>query len=289
MSRPTENLEALTHKLCEASQAQYVNPYQELSWPETLEESAWCFSPELLSLYGIPRFDTLPEATQKKLSFWETVNFFSLNIHGERALMEGLAARLYKKAFYPVSAYLHHFLDEENKHMVYFGGFCNRYAGKIYSSRTVTFPRDYAPGELDFLFFAQVMIFEEIVDVYNIKMSQDSRLPEIIREINRYHHRDEARHLSFGRLLVRDLFHQHAEAWPPEVLVRVREQLKHYFLKTWKEFYNPDVYRDCGLEDPYTLMDEAFDSASARKQRRDISAKCMTYLLDTGILEEDPL
>jgi hypothetical protein len=42
--------------------------------------------------------------------------------------MQGLAARLYRKDLLGVASYLHHFLDEENKHSVYFGGFCTRYA-----------------------------------------------------------------------------------------------------------------------------------------------------------------
>ena len=31
--------------------------------------------------------------------------------------------------------------------MVYFGTFCNRYAGKIYPERKLAFPREYAPGD----------------------------------------------------------------------------------------------------------------------------------------------
>ena len=119
-----------------------------------------------------------PTISGKRLSFCETVNFFSLNIHGEKRLIEGLARRLYRRGMEDLTAYLHHFLDEENKHMVYFGGFCTEYAGKVYPDRKVAFPREYAAGEEDFLFFAQVLIFEEIVDVYNVHLATDERLPD---------------------------------------------------------------------------------------------------------------
>ena len=190
-------------KLCNASRRNYVNPYDHIQWPESLDQDQWFFSSELLSLYGTPLYRDMTEEQKKRLSFYETVNFFSLNIHGEKALVEGLAHRAYRSNMESVTPYLHHFLDEENKHMVYFGGFCQRYAGKVYRDRKLMFPREYAPGEEDFLFFAKVLIFEEIVDVYNMAMAKDSRLPAIVRRINLAHHLEESRHLAFGRLFVK--------------------------------------------------------------------------------------
>src|SRR2546425_4636400 len=197
-------------KLCDASVKEYINPYSYLEWPETMDLEQWFTSPELMSLYGTDVYDGLTEADKKRLSFYEAVNFFSLNIHGERSLVQGLAERLYRKGNDEITHYLHHFLDEENKHMVYFGGFCTRYAGKIYPDKKMVFPRDYEPGEEDFIFFAKVLVFEEIVDVYNVAMSRDERLVPLARRINLLHHRDEARHLVFGRRIVADLFARHA-------------------------------------------------------------------------------
>ena len=42
-----------------------------------------------------------------------------------------------------LSPYLHHFLDEENKHMIYFGRFCTDYANKIYPDKKLVFPREH--------------------------------------------------------------------------------------------------------------------------------------------------
>jgi len=143
----------LVEKLCEASKRQYVNPYEYLEWPDALNVETWCTSPELVSLFGTPVYERLTEAERKRLSFYEAVNFFSLNIHGEKSLIEGLAQRVYRRENDLITPYLHHFLDEENKHMVYFGGFCRKYAGKVYPDRKMTIPRDFAPGEEDFLFY----------------------------------------------------------------------------------------------------------------------------------------
>src|SRR5262249_18472487 len=122
-------------KLCAASIRGYINPDSDIGWPDTVGSDQWCTSPELISLYGTSVYDSLSAAAQKRLSFYEAINFFSINIHGEKSLIRGLARRLYGKSIDGVSRYLHHFLDEENKHMMYFAGFCMRYAGKVYPNR----------------------------------------------------------------------------------------------------------------------------------------------------------
>lgn len=275
-------------KLCEVSIRDYINPYSELDWPETLDFEQWFTSPELISLYGTEVYEDLTEAQQMRLSFYEAVNFFSLNIHGEKPLVEGLARRLYKKGNDEISPYLHHFLDEENKHMVYFGGFCMKYAGKIYADKKIAFPREYEPGEEDFLFFAKALVFEEIVDVYNVAMARDERLARIARQINLLHHRDEARHLVFGRQIVKEIFARYAPRWKEETLLSVREYLKNYLAATWKEYYNPDVYRDSGISSPFDVQQIAFHADSSRAHRRRISDGCVRYLLENNILEEEP-
>ncbi len=285
----TADLDATVNRLCAASRKQLVDPYLDIDWPETLEREQWFFSPELVSIAGTPTWEALDEPARKRLSFFEAVNFFSLNVHGERMLVAGLAARLYTRAHERVSPYLHHFLDEENKHMVYFGGFCRRYAGGIYPEKKLAFPAaELAPGEEDFLFFAKVLVFEELVDVYNRTMAADERLVPIARAIQLLHHREEQRHLVFGRQYVLELFHELAPGWTPEVLARVRETLVRFLQATWKEYYSPQAYRDAGLAEPYALQREAHGSAHARAQRREVSRRCLDFLLEGGLLEEEP-
>jgi hypothetical protein len=275
---------AVAEKLTEKSIAQGVRP--ELDWPASKEafDGAWCMSPELVSLHGTPAWDALTLAEQQKLAFHECANFFALNIHGERALMEGLAKRLYKRDTADVSHYIHHFLAEENQHMTWFGGWCRRYAGGIYPDRKVTLPRSYAPGEEDLLFFAKVMVFELVVDAYNQRMAKDERLHPLVREINRRHHEDESRHLAFGRLVVEDLWTRHAARWTDEVKAAIRTYMAAYLEATWREYYNPDVYKDAGLADPYRIAREAFAAPAARARRDEIGARCTRVLRELELL-----
>jgi para-aminobenzoate N-oxygenase AurF len=285
MSAPAD-LQAAARALSRASRRRYRNPYGAVEWPEAIEPDAWCFSPELLSLHGTAEYEALGEPERQRLSFLEAVNFFSLNVHGERALMEGLARRLYTRDHLETSDYLHHFLDEENKHMVLFGEFCLRYAGKVYPDRHLAVPREYEPGEKDFLFFAQVMVFEEIVDHYNARMARDGRLHPLVRRINLLHHLDESRHLAFGRKRVKDLWDRHAPRWRPETRAAAAEHLRGYLQATWSEYFSADVYRDAGLANPAGLRAAARAGEAAAERHRRATERCRRFLTRAGILPE---
>jgi hypothetical protein len=275
-------LDAVAKRLTDAS-IHAANEAVPLAWPASLPDDAWCMSPELVSLHGLPAWNALDLAGQRRLAFFECVNFFTLNIHGERALMEGIARRLYAKDLADHTHDLHHFLAEENQHMTWFGGFCRRYAGKIYPDRKLVLPREHARGEEDVLFFARVMIFELLVDTFNRRMAKDERLHPLVREINRRHHEDESRHLAFGRLLVEDLWRRHAPAWSDETRAAVPVYLAAYLAATWREYYNPDVYKDAGIPEPIRTAREAFASDVARARRAEIETKCVRVLRDMGL------
>jgi hypothetical protein len=269
-------LAAAVTRLSERSQ--HADTSAPLAWPATISGEALCFSPELSSLYGTPAWDQLDDAQRRRLAFFECVGFFALNIHGERALLEGLARRLYKRDLAPHAHYLHHFLAEENRHMSWFGGFCERYAGRVYPDRKLVLPREHAPGEDDVLFFARVLIFELLVDGYNRRMARDPRLHPLVREINRRHHEDESRHLAFGRLVVEDLWRRHAPTWPDAVRAALPAYLDAYLTATWREFHNPDVYRDAGLPDPLRLARESFEHPAAAARRAELAARAHRFI-----------
>ena len=284
---------AIAKKLTAVSEKIYPIPSQRIDWEDTVATDQWFTSPELISLYGTSEFDQLTESQQKVLSFWDAVNYYSLNINGEIPLVKGLTDRLFVQGNENIVSYLHHFIDEENKHMQYFGRFCQGYAGKVYPDKKIVFPRDYVEGEEEFLFFLKVLIFEEISDYYNIAQSKDERLHPIARSINLLHHQDEARHLIFGRQIVKELFDLYRPTWSEEVLSNLRGYIQHYITATWREYYNPEVYRDAGLDklgigSPYELYQCAYNSATAKKTRETVSKKFVSYLLETEILIEEP-
>jgi len=200
--------------------------------------------------------------------------------------MQGLAGRLYAAQPSEISDYLHHFLDEENKHSIWFGRFCLQYAGRVYADRKVVFPRDYAEGEEDFLFFAKVAIFEEIVDRYNAAMAADDRLVPVARAINANHHADETRHLAFGRSAVVELWERHSRVWPRDTVDGVRTHLAGFVTATWREYYNPEVYRDAGLAEPVAVARAAWSHETQRAHRATMTSRCGRFLADAGIVDD---
>jgi hypothetical protein len=272
-------------RLSRVSERTYQNPYTTVDWPAALDPTAdWFSSPELLSLYGTGYWDDLNESTRRQLGFLEAANFYSLNIHGEKSLMQGLATRLYRPDLLDVAGYLHHFLDEENKHSVYFGGFCTRYA-KVYRSRHVVFGTERPRDVEDFLFFAKTMVFEEIADQYNQAQGRDERLHPLARFINENHHREETRHLVFGRELVSAIWH--GSGWDEQTRAGLGDHLTEFLLASWREYYNPDVYADLGLADPWQVAEQAWASPAQRRHRGLISARCVDFLTSLGVLPEE--
>ena len=284
-----QSLVDLASSLSSISEKKYNNPYSEFVWPDNISEESWLFSPGLISIYGTDLYQSLDIKEKKKLAFWEGINFFSLNIHGEKSLLKGLTDRLYSRWPGEVSDYLHHFVDEENKHMSVFGHFCHNYAGKVYPSKLVALPKNHQEGEEDFLFFIRVVIFEHIVDYFNVTIAKDQSVDPFVRKIHKYHHNDEGRHLAFGRKITKQIFDQYKPKWSTETLVDLRQYIENYLQSCWREYYNPSVYKDAlPMADSYSLYEQAWENSYSQALRKKASQACIQFLLENGILDKEP-
>jgi hypothetical protein len=283
-----ESASELAVRLSRASVAKLWNVYTAIEWPQALDFSEWFMPPELVSLHGTGSWERLDGDARKKLSFYELVNFFSLTLQGERPLVQGLCNQMYSRQNADITDYIHHFLDEENKHMVMFGEFCHRYAGKVYPQKKLPLPKEYAKGEEDVTFFIKVLVVEELGDYYNVAIARDERVHPLAREINKIHHRDEARHIIFGKRLLEELFHRYSPSWSEQTLQGMRIWLGHYLRASWADFYNPSMYRDAGVPDAYAARETALSAPCCREHRSRVSQRLLEYLLETGILQEVP-
>ncbi|MDF1782512.1 MAG: diiron oxygenase [Alcanivoracaceae bacterium] len=276
----------LSDTLSRASQKRFRNVFSDFSWPEQLDGDERFYTPELISLYGTAQYDALDYAARRKLGFYELINFFSLNIHGEKYLLAGMSDRLYRKYPAEISRYIHHFIDEENKHMSLFGNFCSRYH-RVYPDKKF-YTGDKAKNAYeDILFFSKVVVFEEIVDYYNLTLANDEKVHPLVRDINRYHHEDEVRHLAFGRKIVADLFAECRDDLSDGDLAFIEEHVYEYFLATMKEYCNPYAYRDTGIRATY----EAYRAATASDAWRDrlalLSRQCLASFETAGVIRRD--
>ena len=275
-------LERVAGKLVQLTRADSYDPYTDLEWPAEID-GLW-MAPELMSVHGTPLEDELDERTYRDLNKWECTSFFSLNVNGIRDLLLALTGRLHKPGFEFVSEYMHCFIDEENEHMWYFARFCNDYAGKIYEDRAVGAEDVPEPDIDNFLMFARALVFEELVDIYNRKMSYDERLHPFVQQINRLHHQDEVRHIAYGRLYADLTFKQLEEKYPQSRLEPVREAVERFIQLCIVRLYPAEVYRDAGLERPARLRKELLRHPARVDYNRKLRASIAKHFVNAGIL-----
>ena len=239
---------ALIDRLIGLSRDKSYDAYSRFDWPETLPvEGLWC-SEDLLTTYGTPFHGELTDEQLHNLSKWEAINFYSLNVHGIKTVLEFVCRCIYEPRYAGLSEYLHFFMAEENAHMWFFARFCQQYGGKIYVSPNISIGSQTDALERDLYMFASTVIFEEFVDYYNHRVGKNDAVPDIVREINYQHHVDESRHVSFGREVVRDLFAELRQTAPSEdQLSRISRTFKGLIGHFIGLMYCRDAYEDADV------------------------------------------
>jgi hypothetical protein len=215
------------------------------------------------------------------------VNIFSLNVHLIRELIGEVADRIYATRFPGLSDFFHDFISEENKHMWFFATFCLRYGGKVYPSGKM-FSVDSSDEEVlrDLMVFGRILIAEELCDAFNMRMAEDTRLPDLVQQINRVHHRDESRHIAFGRQMMRTLSERAASVAGEEGLRAVSDYLTRYMTVCLQSFYNPAMYTDAGIDGGRRLRARLLDDPAREQIHRDLMSKTSTFLERLGLGSE---
>ncbi|WMX46377.1 diiron oxygenase [Streptomyces roseicoloratus] len=280
-----DRFRGILDRLATKSIDDYYNPYRLFEWPDRLPEDMWWMSPELTTTHGTEWAEKLTPQQLHTLSKHESINFYSLNVHGIRELLVEVVNRIHTAGFETPSEFFHHFIGEENEHMWFFAEFCLRYGGRIYK-QPAGGAEGTAPSEKiqSLLVFARILIFEELVDHFNAKMAEDERLHETIRGINRIHHQDESRHIAFGRELVGLLHQDLRETATEQELDDVSAYLRRYMKHSFESLYHPQVYRDAGLENPHAVRRALLESPARVEAEQHTFRKTARYLEKTGII-----
>ena len=266
----------------------YYNPYSMFDWPDAIEPGMPWMSESLTTLAGTEMWDELTREQQIALTKYEAINFFSLNIHGIRELLNDVVMRIHERTYADVSEFLHHVIGEENEHMWFFAQFCLRYGGRLYPAQPALKAdsvEHLSTVARELIVFARILIFEEIVDYYNAHMATDQSLPVIAREINRVHHQDESRHVAFGRMIFTNLLAQVAKRDPNEVPV-VAEYLESYLQYSIATLYNPAAYRDAGIPDALALRRRALEHPARIEAHEQVLKRTRKFLSKAGVGRE---
>ncbi len=271
-------------KITQVSIDNHYNVYTRFDWPDSLASDAQWMSPELMSVYGTEYENQIDEPTRRLLGKWESINFYSLNIHGIRELIMEVTRRIHTPGYEDSSEFFHRFIGEENDHMWFFAQFCERYGPKIYPD--VSFKLESTGDGLaeDFLIFARIVIFEEIVDYFNMRMGRDARLDPHVQKINWVHHEDESRHIAGGRQIIKQLHQRLRETASPELLAKLDQYVKRYISTSLASLYNPRVYADAGLPQPHAMRRELLQHPARRQRHRDFVKRIVDFMVSSQIL-----
>lgn len=283
----SERLREILDRLSSMSIEDYYNPYQMFDWPDSLPQEMWWMSPELTTTHGTEIAAELSQEQLYQLSKYESINFYSLNVHGIRELLIEVTGRIHTDEFATPSEFFHHFIGEENEHMWFFAQFCLRYGAKIYKQPrggAETIPPSNAAS---LLVFARILIFEELVDHFNSKMALDERLNDTIRKINRIHHQDESRHIAFGRELVRTLFDGFREQATPEELTQVSDYLRRYMTYSFESLFSPQVYKDAGIPSPLEVRRRLLTGPRRPEFEAQVFRKTYSFLTKHGLIQAE--
>lgn len=286
------NVDEVIDRLSRRSVDNYWNPYTTINWPEAVDPECWWMDQDLLTIHGTEYEENLDEATRKSLSKWESVNFYSLNIHGIREVLVEVALRVDTQPFDFADDFLHHFLGEENEHMWFFAKLCKKYAGKIYTKAEVKMFGEevFTPAERDLIVFINTFIFEEIVEFVNMRVGRSKVVPDIIREVNWLHHLDESRHVAFGRRMVTILNERLratlSGADADAAGQRLDAHIRGYMSRSVDVLYRAEVYRDAGCADPFRMRNALRRHPARDAHHQRMLGRAIKFLRGEGLLSD---
>lgn len=261
------------------------NPFADIQWPESIPEDTLWMPKQLMTVYGTKAAEALSEEDWVRLSKWESIWFYSFNVHGERHLLRDVLDCMHTPGYEDISEYMHHFVCEENNHSWFFSYFCTRYGGKVYTDKRIQFQAEIpTPAVQAFLTFARILILEEILDYYNVAIEKDQNIPDIIRQLNRLHHFEEARHMTFGRMLVADPFETVVKTGTDDDVFSCQNYLQRYITWCVESLYYPQMYRDAQIHDAYAFRNAVMADPARQDHHDALTSRIKTFLIKIGAL-----
>ncbi|MFS3127792.1 AurF N-oxygenase family protein [Nocardioides sp. Bht2] len=201
-SAPGPGNDAVAARLLKSVARQSYDPEIDIDWSADADPELFWMSPERLSLYGTPLFDSLTREQQVELSKHEIASIASVGLWFEIILMQILLRDVY--ASDPRSARTHFELTEiadECRHSLMFGKAIGHFGAPAYGPRgwIHKLAPVYPYLSTGAAAYASILIGEEPVDRLQREMQNDDRVQPLVRQVSRIHVIEEARHVSFAR------------------------------------------------------------------------------------------
>lgn len=198
----TNDREDTAARLLRSSVKLSFDPQTEIDWDAPLDRDHYSMSPELISLYGTPLWDSLTEEQRRELSRQEMASICSISIWAETILMQMLVRRAYDGD--PASNHIQYAYTEiadECRHSVMFARFIGKLGAPCYQPDLLArfFGRVLKTVSNGPLTYSGALFVEELGDRLQREVISDDRLEPLTRAVSRIHVTEEARHMRYAR------------------------------------------------------------------------------------------
>lgn len=241
---------------------------------------------ELLSIAGLGL--DLTAEQRRTLSREEVASILDAGIRFEAVLEIGFALQIAqaKQLTDPRITFLLHEMGEETRHQRLF----QRVLGQIEPTAENPLVGNKALELLDRfgtgwithhppMLYVMVLAGEEIPDLFQRLAAEHPDTDPFLAEVNRYHRQEEARHLSFARAMLPEIW---AEASAVERMV-VRNIAPAVIAQMFSLMIHPGVYATVGL-DPWATWKAVNATPERIALRHQATRSVLTAVLDAGIL-----
>jgi hypothetical protein len=197
-------------QLVAASARLTLDPFTEIDWStEIADDRSYHLPPEKLPLYGTGVWHAMTPEQRRTYSRHECASLCAAGIWFENELMQIVLRHL---AELPVTDPSHRYLlvevADECRHSTMFGEYIRRADTPPYppASESTLGEVDTLPGGRA-MGYLLILAVEELLDVVNRATMRDERVHPVSRQIAKLHVLEEARHVSFAKTYL-------TEVWP---------------------------------------------------------------------------
>ncbi len=198
-------------QLVAASERMTLDPFRDVDWSLAVDDDRqYHLPPEKLPLFGTPIWDAMTESERRTYSRHECAAVCAAGIWFENKLMQIVLRHL---ATLPVTDPAHRYLlievADECRHSTMFGEYIRRAGTPAYAPETGGSGLD-AVDELPggrAMGYLLILAVEELLDTTNRATMRDDTIHPVSRQIAKLHVMEEARHVSFAKTYL-------TEVWP---------------------------------------------------------------------------
>ena len=270
-------------QLIAASERITLDPFTEIDWDVPIDDSTYHLPPEWLPRYGTEVWAAMDEPTRIAYSRHECAALCGAGIWFENRLMQVVLRHL---AGIPVTAPEHRYLlievADECRHSTMFGEYIRR-AGTPAYSPPADAPSLDTLGDVPAarpLGYLLVLAVEEILDAANRATMKDESLHVVSRQMAKLHVLEEARHVSFAKTYL-------GEVWPTlssDDRAAVMVLAPHAVAQVAALMVDDAVYDELGINDGAAV---ARANPHHRARIIDGLAKVTAFLEDLGVIDAE--